>query len=100
MIRRFNLAHKGLARWFLRRVAMISPGITRDTPVLIFSAGATKDSGGPLTNEILHEAFHAGPSLVAQQNAIQLLQQFLRENFPTHRAAPEDYRIIHRCPCC
>jgi hypothetical protein len=70
---------------------MVWPGIARDTPVIIFGAGATKDSGGPLTNEILHEAFQAGPSLIAQQNAIQLLQQFLHENFPSQRVKPEDY---------
>jgi hypothetical protein len=51
--------------------------MARDIPVIIFGAGATKDCGGPLTNEILHEAFQAYPSLVPQQNAIQLLQNCL-----------------------
>jgi hypothetical protein len=64
---------------------------TRDITVIIFGAGATKDSGGPLTNEILHEAFQSAPSLVAQQNAIQLLRQFLDDNFFLSRNSPEDY---------
>ena len=62
---------------------------------IIFGAGAKKkDSGGPLTNELLHEAFQAGPSLVAQQNAIQLLQQFLQENFPVNRVNSEEYSSL------
>jgi hypothetical protein len=54
----------------------------RDVPVVIFGAGATKDSGGPLTNEILPEAFQSDPTLLGQQHAINLLRQFLDEHFP------------------
>jgi hypothetical protein len=63
----------------------------RDTPVIVFGAGATKACGGPLTNEILREAFKAGPTLLPQQEAIQLLRTFLDENFPLVRANTEDY---------
>jgi hypothetical protein len=63
----------------------------RDTPVIVFGAGATKDCGGPLTNEILHQAFNADPTLLAQQEAIQLLRQFLDDNFPLVRTNTEDY---------
>jgi hypothetical protein len=44
----------------------------REIPVIVFGAGATKDCRGPLTNEILPEAFKAGPSLLKQQEAINL----------------------------
>jgi hypothetical protein len=65
----------------------------RDIPVLVFSAGATKDCGGPLTNEILAEAFKSDPSLLQQQEALALLQQFLDENFPmlSPRGEARDY---------
>ena len=63
----------------------------RDTPVIVFGAGATKDCGGFLTNEILHEAFKADPTLAPQQQAIQLLREFLDENFLSARANIEDY---------
>ena len=65
----------------------------RDIPVLIFGAGATADCGGPLTNEILPKAFKTVPSLLEQQEALKLLQQFLDKNFPllTQRSAPCDY---------
>jgi SIR2-like domain len=65
--------------------------IVRDTPVIIFGAGATKDCGGPLTNEILHEAFQASPNQPLQLDAIQLLQRFLDDNFPLARAGVQDY---------
>jgi hypothetical protein len=61
----------------------------RDIPVLIFGAGATKDCGGFLTNEILPEAFKSDPSLLQQQDALALLRQFLDENFPL--GEPRDY---------
>ena len=72
--------------------------LMRDTTVLIFGAGATKDCGGPLTNEILAEAFQAEPNLHDQQQAIRLLREFLDENFPLRdpqgnpqRNGPQDY---------
>ncbi|HVP45715.1 MAG TPA: hypothetical protein VMT32_03995 [Bryobacteraceae bacterium] len=64
----------------------------RDSPVIIFGAGATKDCGGPLTNEILSEAFGADPSLIQQKDAIVTLRQFLNDTFPlAHRNGPQDY---------
>lgn len=63
----------------------------RDTPVIIFGAGATKDCGGPLTSEILHEAFQASPTQALQWDAIQLLKRFLDDNFKLARAGIEDY---------
>jgi hypothetical protein len=64
----------------------------RDTPVIVFGAGATKDCGGPLTNEILHGAFASEVTLSQQQTALNLLQQFLNANFPVpNRQGPQDY---------
>jgi len=65
----------------------------RDIPVLIFGAGATKDCGGTLTNDILPEAFKSDPSLLQQQAALALLQQFLNDNFPLlpQRSESRDY---------
>jgi hypothetical protein len=65
----------------------------RDTPVIIFGAGATKDCGGPLTNDILPEAFKADPSLLQQQEAIKLLRDFLDQCFPlpAGRLESDDY---------
>jgi hypothetical protein len=65
----------------------------RETPVIIFGAGATKDCGGPLTNNILPEAFKADPSLLQQQEAIKLLHDFLDQCFPlpAERHESEDY---------
>jgi hypothetical protein len=63
----------------------------RDTPVIVFGAGATKDCGGPLTNEILHDAFKAELSQSQQQAKIALVQQFLNDNFPPLRAEYTDY---------
>jgi hypothetical protein len=56
--------------------------VMRDTPLIVFGAGATKDCGGFLTNEILHGAFASDVTLSLQQNALNLLQQFLNANFP------------------
>lgn len=65
----------------------------RDTPLIIFGAGATKDCGGPLTGEILPEAFTSDVTLTLQQDALDLLRQFLNENFPVlaQRQGPQDY---------
>jgi hypothetical protein len=63
----------------------------RDIPVVIFGAGATKDCGGPLTNEILHEAFQADPTLALQKDKIDLLRNFLDGNFPLIRSESRDY---------
>jgi hypothetical protein len=63
----------------------------RDTPVIVFGAGATRDCGGPLTNEILPQAFEAEVLKSLQHDAIQLLQQFLADNVPLNRANVEDY---------
>jgi hypothetical protein len=65
----------------------------RDTPVIIFGAGATKDCGGPLTNEILPEALALDVTLTLQQDALALVQRFLNENFPVlaQRQTPQDY---------
>ncbi len=65
----------------------------RDTPVIIFGAGATKDCGGPLTNEILPEALASDVTPTLQQDALDLLRQFLNENFPVLplRQGPQDY---------
>jgi hypothetical protein len=65
----------------------------RDIPVIVFGAGATKDCGGPLTNEILPEAFKAGPSLPEKDQAIALLREFLDSSFPLNvpRGKPRDF---------
>jgi hypothetical protein len=65
----------------------------RDITVIVFGAGATRDCGGPLTNEILPEAFKANPSLLQQQEAIDLLRRFLNQSFPlsVERREPQDY---------
>jgi SIR2-like domain len=65
----------------------------RDTTVIIFGAGATKDCGGPLTNEILPEALASNVTRTLQQDALALVQQFLNENFPVlaQRQRPQDY---------
>jgi len=65
----------------------------RETPVIIFGAGATRDCGGPLTNEILPEAFKADPSLLQQLEAITLLHNFLDHCFPLSavRYESQDY---------
>ncbi len=65
----------------------------RDTPVIIFGAGATKDCGGPLTNEILPEALASNVTYTMQQDALTLLQAFLNENFPAVAPLqrPQDY---------
>lgn len=64
----------------------------RDTPVIIFGAGATKDCGGPLTNEILPQALASEVTLTVQQDALHLLRQFLDDNFPVAaRLRSQDY---------
>jgi hypothetical protein len=65
--------------------------LPRNTTVIVFGAGATKDCGGPLTNEILHGAFQAELAQSQQREKIKLLQQFLTENFPLVRAESKDY---------
>jgi hypothetical protein len=68
----------------------------RDTTVIVFGAGATKDCGGPLTNEILHDALASDPTLIQQQDAIALLRQFFDDRFlPTgQRKRPKDYPAL------
>jgi len=50
--------------------------------IVIFGAGATKACGGPLTNEILPQAFELGvrPD-IEREDYINLQEQFLIENF-------------------
>ena len=55
-----------------------------NTPVVILGAGATKACGGPLTNEILLEAFRRRGSFGGGSfgvDYINLLERFLQENF-------------------
>jgi hypothetical protein len=68
----------------------------RDTTVIVFGAGATKDCGGPLTNEILPEALASDPTLIQQQEAIALLTKFLDDRFlPTAQSKkPQDYPAL------
>jgi hypothetical protein len=65
----------------------------RDTPVIVFGAGATKNCGGPLTNEILPEAFRVGPSLPEKDQAIALLREFLDSCFALNvpKGEPRDF---------
>jgi hypothetical protein len=60
----------------------------RDATVIVFGAGATRDCGGPLTDEILPKAFAADLSLTQQEDAIHLLSQFLEDRFPLQRQKP------------
>src|SRR6187402_3336270 len=53
--------------------------LSMDDKVFVFGAGATKECGGPLTNEILPVAFSSLPS--AMPNAIAPLNDFLCEVF-------------------
>jgi hypothetical protein len=56
--------------------------------IFIFGAGARKVCGGPLTNEILPDAFTAGASADPEANALRgkdflpTLEEFLGSNFP------------------
>jgi hypothetical protein len=65
----------------------------RHTPVLVFGAGATKDCGGPLTNEILPEAFNVA-NFLEQQASLKLLREFLDDNFLKPRMNQEDYPAL------
>jgi len=67
----------------------------RDKPLLIFGAGATKDCGGPLTNEILFEAFKAKATF-ERQDLLERLGAFLRHHFPHVAGAStkEDYPAL------
>ncbi len=63
-----------------------------DKTVVIFGAGATKACDGPLTDEILPDAFTLRPSL--QQKHMALLDRFLRTTFhvpPMRRRTNEHY---------
>jgi len=62
----------------------------RHTPVLVFGAGATKDCGGPLTNEILPEAFNVA-NFPEQQDSLMLLRRFLDDNFLTDSSKLADF---------
>lgn len=60
-----------------------SPTTTKpEQVVLIFGAGATKACGGPLTNEILPQAFQPQiRAAIAREGYDDLLEHFLIENF-------------------
>lgn len=62
--------------------------------VVIFGAGATKACGGPMTNEILPDAFGSSRN-ISNKEHLRLLEKFLVQNFhlPRKRAARrrEDY---------
>lgn len=58
---------------------------SNQTPVVILGAGATKASGGPLTNEILPAAFGAGAATIVESN-LPLLERFLIEVFGLAKA--------------
>lgn len=49
-------------------------------PIAIFGAGATKACGGPLTNEILHQAFEF-EEIIEREDFLHTLDNFLIENF-------------------
>src|SRR5262245_27067896 len=52
------------------------------TTVVLFGAGATKACGGPLTNEILPQAFQpAVRKAIEREYYVDLLDRFLVENF-------------------
>ena len=67
-------------------------------PVVIFGAGATKACGGPLTNEILPQAFdcrarEVDSAIFNREGFLDLVEEFLTDNFrlqPSPRDA-EDY---------
>lgn len=56
-------------------------------PVLIFGAGATKACGGPLTDEILHDAFRERDNLMFPAS-LDVLDRFLREQFRVPEQLP------------
>lgn len=62
--------------------------------IVIFGAGATKACGGPMTNEILVDAFRERQH-IQRENFLGILDQFLVENFhlpPNHATRrQEDY---------
>jgi hypothetical protein len=60
--------------------------------VVIFGAGATKACGGPMTNEILREVF-AAQSTLEREGFLQLLAQFLRENFHVSLASSTGLKV-------
>ena len=47
-------------------------------PVIILGAGATKECGGPLTNEILPKAFSI---LGIEEDSLRVLGDFLKDQF-------------------
>ena len=50
--------------------------------IVLFGAGATKACGGPLTNEILPQAFELGVrTQIEREGYVELQEQFLIENF-------------------
>ena len=51
-----------------------------DKPVIIFGAGATKACGGPLTNEILPDAFREGDA-IEREHYLELVGRFLTDIF-------------------
>jgi hypothetical protein len=72
----------------------------RDTVVFIFGAVATKACGGPLTNEILPDAFWTHPSglpqseIVNREDYLAVAREFLECNFPlfaTPNPKPADF---------
>lgn len=55
-------------------------------PVVVLGAGATKACGGPLTNEILPDAFNArtaraDPEVFEREGFLEVVEQFLGQNF-------------------
>jgi len=71
--------------------------MTHNNPVFIFGAGASKACGGPLTDEILFDAFHndAIEARLKQERPrdVELVWQCLTEHFnvPTEGAAVSDF---------
>lgn len=64
--------------------------------VVVFGAGATKACGGPLTNEILFEAFKTDGQGLRENMFTELLNEFLIENF--HIPQNKDTRTISSYP--
>lgn len=63
-----------------------------NAPVIILGAGATKECGGPLTNEILPSAFSV---LGISEDSLRELAEFLKEHFHmkfgARKLAPQDF---------
>lgn len=65
-------------------------------PIVIFGAGATKACGGPLTNEILPNAFDAIDE-IEREGFLNLLNDFLAQNFhvpPLPEQQQSDYPAL------